>query len=246
MTTARKLFSIAILLLILAACGRDKTEEPAAAPAADAAAVATIAPTTEPADAVPAAATAAPEATQALPVAGDPLEAVTNALRAQMSGGPYRALTSVTTDGTTTDMSAEVIPPDKMHIVIGGGNMELILLDGTLWSKTGDTPWTQMGSPEMMQGIFDSIQGQVEGVTLANVQVVGAEPVLGEPTQVYSYTSTMGEGEGVVTTDVKLWISKERGLPVRLEATGTAMGITSYTLQSIEYDNSIAIEAPTP
>jgi hypothetical protein len=243
MTTARKLFFIALLLLLLAACGRDKAEEPAAA-----APEATLAPASGPtaAPALPADATAAPAAAQVVGLSDDPLEAVTNAMRSQMSGGPYRAQTSVTADGTTTDMTSEIIPPDKMHIVIGGGNMELILLDGTLWSKSGETPWAQMGSPEMMQGIFDSIQGQIEGATLTNVQLVGAEPVLGEATQVYSYTSTIGEGEGVVTSDVKLWISKASGLPVRMEATGTAMGSTSHTLQSIEYDNSITIEAPTP
>jgi hypothetical protein len=262
MTTMRKrlstLFSITVLILLLAACGDDKEAEPAAvasAPETNAVATTVVA-TTAPANAAPAseataapapseAAAQSPAAPQAAAPSDDPLQAVTNAMTAQLASGPYRATTSVEANDTITEMTAEVIPPDKMHIVIGGGNLELILINGTLWSKSGDAPWAQMGSPDMMQSIFDSIHGQMDASALSNVQYVGAEPVMGVATQVYSFTSTLGEGEGLVTSDVKLWINKENGLPVRMEATGTGMGTTSHTVQSIEYDDTIAIEAPT-
>jgi hypothetical protein len=167
-----------------------------------------------------------------------------NAMSAQLSGGPYRATTTVDADGTITEMVAEVVPPDKMHVVIGGGNLELLLIEGTLWSKSVDAPWAQMGSPDMMQSIFDSIHGQIEESNLTNVQYVGTEPVFGEATDVYTFTSTLGEGEDAAVSDVKLWISQATGLPVRMESTGTAMGVTSHTTQAIEYDNTIAIEPP--
>jgi hypothetical protein len=122
----------------------------------------------------------------------------------------------------------------------------MILISDTLWSKSGGAAWTQMGSPDMMQSIFDSIHGQVDTGSLSNVQYVGAEPVMGVATDVYSFTSTLGGGEDVVTSDVKLWISKVSGLPVRMESTGTGMGTTTHTIQSIEYDSTITIEAPAP
>jgi hypothetical protein len=150
----------------------------------------------------------------------------------------------VDADGTITEMVAEVVPPDSLHIVIGGGNMEMILLGGTLWSKSGEAAWTQMGSPDMANAIFDSMQGYIDGAALTNVQHVGSEPVFGQQTDVYSFTSSLGEGEEAVTSDVKLWVSQATGLPIRMESTGTAMGVTSHVVQAIEYDPSITIAPP--
>jgi outer membrane lipoprotein-sorting protein len=170
---------------------------------------------------------------------------VTAALTAQISGSPYRATTRVDTAGTVTEMIAEVIPPDAMYVTIGGGNMEIILLDGTVWSKTGEAAWMQMGSPEMMAGIFDAIRGQTDGSAMSNVQLIGTEPVFGVSCDVYSFTSTLGEGEGAVSSEVVLWISKESGLPVRMESSSTHAGVTTTAEQSIEYDDTITIAAPT-
>src|SRR5690606_32740033 len=111
--------------------------------------------------------------------------------------------------------------------------------DGTLWSKSGETPWTQMDGTEMIEGILDSIGSEIEGSVLTNVQHTGAEPVLGDAAQIYSFTSTYGEGEGLVTSDARLWVSNATGLPLRMEATSTAMGVTSEIVQMIEYDDSI-------
>jgi hypothetical protein len=251
------LVSTGLLIVLLAACGRDKEAEPtASAPIQDAAPAstqpATDAPTAAPAaQAAPEAVTTAPDTAQATAPSsdapsGDAQQTILAAMAAQVAAGPYRATTSVDADGTITEMTAEVIPPDKMHVVIGGGNLEMILISDTLWSKSGGAAWTQMGSPDMMQSIFDSIHGQVDTGSLSNVQYVGAEPVMGVATDVYSFTSTLGGGEDVVKSDVKLWISKESGLPVRMESTGSGMGTTTHTIQSIEYDNTITIEAPAP
>jgi hypothetical protein len=86
----------------------------------------------------------------------------------------------------------------------------------------------------------------MEGSIFSNVQLVGSEPVYGVATDVYSFTSSAGEGEDAVTSDVKLWINKATGLPVRMEATSVANGANTHTVQNIEYDNTITIEAPAP
>lgn len=251
MTTMRKRFSIGLLtitivLMALTACGRDKTDaatedlpaDVTAVPAAAATEVAQADEATEESSAESSASTAQD--------GGDPLAVVSNAMLAQLGGGPYRATTTINSDGTVTEMMAEVIPPHTMHIVIGGGNMEMILLEDTVWSKSGDAPWAQMGSPEMMQGIFAAIQGQADANNLVNVQHVGAEPVMGVATDVYTFESAMGDGEGAVTSDVKLWIAKESGLPVRMESSSVANGVTTTAIQTVEYDDTITITAPTP
>jgi hypothetical protein len=253
---ARRLALLISLALLVAACGRGNREEATAVPptATPAAAAAPATPTAAPAaaEAEPTEAPAAVEETaepaeeeaQASVAGDDPVAVVSNAMAAQFSGGPYRALTTVESEGTITEMSAEVVPPANMHIVIGGGNMEVILLDGTLWSKTGGSEWMQMGSPEMMQGMFDMISGQIERSELSNVQFVGSEPVMGEQADVYAFTSTLGEGEQVMVSEVKLWISEASGLPIRMESTSSGAGVTSKATQTIEYDSTITVEAP--
>ena len=172
----------------------------------------------------------------------DALAVVTNAMAAQVAGGPYRATTVVNSEGTVTEMVSEVVPPDKIHVIIGGGNMEIILLEGQVWSKTLGAEWAQMGSPEMMQGIFDTINGQISDTTLTNVQFAGSEPVFGVQTDIYTFTNALPDSN--VSSDVKLWISQESGLPVRLESTNVAAGVTSTVVQTIEYDDTITVEAP--
>ncbi len=177
---------------------------------------------------------------------GEPMSIVRDAMLAQLSGGPYRATTTIDAEGTVTEMVAEVIPPDTMHVTIGGGNMELIMLDDTLWSKSGESPWMQMGGTQMMEGIMDAMRGQADAENLINVQLVGSEPVFGVQTDVYTFSSVMGEGEGTISSDVKLWVAQESGLPVRMESSSVANGMTTTAIQTIEYDDSITITAPTP
>lgn len=248
MKTVRTILPIVMALLMLAACGRDKEAEatPTAAPQA-AESVATEVPTAAVVEATPTAlpvdATAIPAAQVAIP-SGDPQADILNAMAAQMGGGPYRATTTMDAGGTITEMTTEVVPPDSMHVTIGGGNLELLLIDGVLWSKSGETDWEQMGSPEMMQSIFDSVQNQFDAGSISNVQHVGTEPVFGEQTEVYSFTSTLGEGAEALTSEVKVWLSQTSGLPVRMESTGTVNEIPTHTVQSIEYDDTITITAP--
>ena len=47
-----------------------------------------------------------------------------------------------------------------------------------------------------------------------------------------------------VKSDAKVWIDSASGRIVKSESEGEAMGIKSKTVQTIEYDPSIKIEAP--
>jgi outer membrane lipoprotein-sorting protein len=268
MTVLRKRMALRVLclclvLVVIAACGRNRNEEtPAeAAPAAASAPTAAPAPDAAPApesvtESATESVTAAEVATTtqsapasdaaAMPAGGDASSMVSSAMQAQMDGGPFRATTTLNADGTVTEMVSEVIPPDTMRVVIGGGNMELIMVDGTLWSKSGESPWAQMGGTQMMEGILDTIRGQADTNSLTNVQLVGSEPVLGVQTDVYTFTSALGEGEGAITSDVKLWVAQDTGLPVRMESSSVANGVTTTAIQTIEYDPAITITAPTP
>jgi hypothetical protein len=217
---------------------------PATATSAPAAPAATEAPASS--QAAPQAAISQTATSETVGGASDPQQAVLNAIQAQLHGGPYRATTSVDSGGTITEMKTEVIPPDTMHIVIGGGNLEMILIKGVLWTKNNGADWQQMGSPDMMKNIFDSIQNQFNESNLHNVVYAGQEPVMGAQTDIYSFTTSLGEGTDAITSTVKLWVNQADGLPVRLESNGVTQGVAAHTVQSIEYDKSITVTAPMP
>ena len=259
MKRSPKFFAVAILLFLLAACGGDAEEATAVPTEAPASATATTAPAANPTAApveptaaaveateAPAEPTAAPQAEQAAAPSGDAQEAVLNALRLQLTGGPYRAISTVAAEGTTTEMTAEVIPPSTMHLVIvaEGGNTEMIWTGEKLWMKSGETPWMEMPGGDMIQGMIDSVLTDVENSMITNVQLIGPESVEGEAATAYSYESSVGEGDEMITSTNKLWISDVTGLPIKLESNSQAMGITSHTVQIIEYDESITTNHP--
>jgi len=130
-----KRFVLPLLLLtslLLAACGGGSTAAPTSAPNQTAPTSAPeVKPTTAAATDAPAAATAttapaatattAPVATQpaapVLPV-GDPKAVVIKAIKAQLTAGPSRTLTLVETSDSKTQLTAEMVPPDRLHIVM--------------------------------------------------------------------------------------------------------------------------------
>jgi hypothetical protein len=193
-------------------------------------------PTTTPT--TPATSTAAPT-TAPLTAAGDPRQAVLNALHAMAQAGAYRVHSTTTTDeGNTIQISGEVILPDRFHLVMNGRE---ILIIG---NKTGDQ-WTEfpvdVGS--IVSGFMGGMTAEMEK-SISDVESVGPDTVNGVPAQVYQYTSSFKAGDQEVKGTAKLWVGVANGLPIQQEVDGEFAGIKSKTVQEIEYDPSIKIEAP--
>jgi hypothetical protein len=254
-----KLIALSMCVLGLAACGGGTEPEPTVAPPVTVAANPTAAPAeptaapveptavTEPSkDAAVEPTAAQADVETAAPSGGAAYDAVISAMRGQFSGGPYRAVATTETAGSTTIMTSEVIPPDSMHIVITGDgeSTEVISVGGAMWTRTGDSEWTALPGGEMMKDMIESMLANVDGSLVSNVQLVGPEVLDGEATTVYTYSSSLGEGESAITSENKLWIADASGLPIKLESNGSAMGIANHIVQTIEYDDRITIEAP--
>lgn len=257
------LVALFVLTLLLAACGGSPaapTAAPAAptapaaattapaAPAATSAPAATAVPaaTTAPAPTVAPTATPAPTAVPA-PV-GSPQDAVVAALQALLQAGPYRTKTTIVAGSDTINLVGEMIPPDKLHTRMTSGSFEseTIVIGDAVWSKR-DGAWSVLpvSGKEMLQSAFPALAVDQLIGTISNAGSAGTETVDGEPTNVYTYTSTtdLGAGSQVISA-VKLWVSARRGVPVKQEVVGEAGGVQSTTVQTIEYDPTITIAAP--
>jgi len=249
MTTLKSTcFAAALLaaLLLLAACGGEATPESANAPAP----AATSAPAVSAAQpaAQPAAPAAAAPASAALP--DDPKAAILQALRRQLTAGPYRSTTTITVGGAPQTVTGEVIPPDRMHVImdLGDMKMEMIYIGDKTWSKQGDGPWQssdQMGAAA--GGLVDESMIADTEQTITEAALVGPEQVDGVDTLVYAFTtdlskSTLTPMESIVHS--KVWIATATGLVVRQEIEDTSAESPSKTVQVVEYDPSITIEPP--
>lgn len=234
MATVRPIFFLFALLLALSAlsaCGGES------APAAT---------STPP----PAAASSAPAQPAAASLPGDPKAAVLQALRAQLTAGPYRTTTTITVDGDDQTAVATLIPPDRMHLImdLGGMKTEMIYIGDKVWSRQGDAAWVEsdnMGTPG--GALLDEAMIADTEQTITAAALAGQEQVDGVAALLYTFTtdlsrSTVMPMEGVA--DTKLWVDAATGRIIRQESTTTAAGTTSTTVQVVEYDPAITIEPP--
>jgi hypothetical protein len=174
---------------------------------------------------------------------GDPRQAVINSMNAMLKAGPYRIhMVSTTADGTSTTMDGEVILPDSFHLTTTTG--EFIILGSKAYIKQ-DGKWSlfpmDMGS--MVSGLRSSFTEEAMN-NIKDVSYVGADTAGGTPAQVYQYTESMTVSNQTITSQVKEWIGIANGLPVKIQVESEYAGIKSTSVQEIQYDSSITIEAP--
>lgn len=233
MIASKQFYMIALLLslFLLAACGGES-----ATPAAPAAAQADA----------PAAASAASAA--ALP--DDPKAAILQALRSQLTAGPYRTTTVITGEDFEQSATAEIAPPDRMHLTMdmGGMQMEMIYIGDQVWSKQGDGAWEvadRMSAPDA--ALLDETMIADTERTITEAALIGPEVLDGVNTLLYTFTTDLNRSEimpmpGVQQT--RLWVDAATGLIVRQEMQDATADMPTTTVQTVEYDPAITIEAP--
>ena len=258
------LFALLLLALLTACGGQTAAPTPTTAPpAAASTAVPTRPPTTAPAGAqTPAGATPTPTLVPlpqrtAAPVASptsaapslpalDPRDAVIKSQRATLNAGPYRTNNVITATTGSLTMIGEVVPPDRYHIVTetAQGKTEIIVVENKTYQKTGDR-WvvSPINAAALVRSLMNTMTAEFEK-SISNAKLVGPEVLNGVPTLVYTYESSIVLDTSTVTSKVKLWVAVATGLPVRQEIDGEVGAIKSKTVQTIEYDPTIKIEAP--
>jgi hypothetical protein len=136
------------------------------------------------------------------------------------------------------DGSIEVVTPDKFHLTFNGGgglgNLELISIGNTTYSKTGNT-WSKNTGGAGTIGIDPtSLTKQVTDVSkTAQTTKGGTDKVNGKSCQIY----TMDDAQSKSKTDVCI----ANDLPVKLVVSG---GGSTVTLTFSDFDSNIDIKAP--
>lgn len=173
-----------------------------------------------------------------------PKQVVINAINKIRQAGPYRTQSTTTTDGKTTQTTVEVVLPDRYHIVMP--NQEMLIVGNKSYQKQNGK-WVAF--PIDIGSIIAGAVGpltQTAEQDISNVQLVGQDTVNGAPATVYQYQEIINSGGSSINSTSKIWIDNASGLPVKQEITGSFGGIESTTVQTIQYDPTIQIEAPAP
>ena len=144
----------------------------------------------------------AAQGSAALPA--DPLAAVTQALKNQQAAGPYRVKTTIDSASGKMEMSAEIVPPDQMRMVIdaGGQKQEMVFIGDKGWMKL-DEEWTESplkGSDMLAQVAAIGVDDLA--ATASEMKQAGTETVNGQEAMLYTYMVDMNKSTAM-KMDVK-------------------------------------------
>lgn len=157
-----------------------------------------------------------------------------------MTLSSYRMDVTVSQGETiTSDMKYEVIPPDKMHVIIdsNGDLTEQIMVGKDAYMKIGES-WMKI--PLDIQAIY-GLGIEMFRNNVKDVKLVGPETVDGTPLMVFEYTYDLN---GVVSTS-KVWVGMLDGYIHRTEGDSTIDGKLYHTITKIyDFNEPITIEPP--
>ncbi|HEY3291191.1 MAG TPA: hypothetical protein VGK87_13770, partial [Anaerolineae bacterium] len=131
---------------------------------------------------------------------------------------------------------------------INGRTTEQVFVGGKGWTRIGTGAWTVMETSlitSMMSLANGTVLGDLTSI-ITDAKSAGTETLDGHAALVYSYVLDMSKASTPMElkTEAKIWINQATGLIVKNESTGTFSGVTSHTVQTVEYDPSIKIEPP--
>lgn len=162
--------------------------------------------------------------------------------KAMQSAGSFRATSESDQDGKSVKVTNEMIWPDRFHITTGA--QEFIFVPGGTWMKQGNS-WSKlpMNMSQMAQSLSPDAMRQ-SLANLTNARILGEEKVDGHDAIVIEY-DTSATVMGIATrSHVKAWIDAKSRLPLKQEASGTAMGRKSDSVTTYEFIPGLRIEAP--
>jgi hypothetical protein len=169
-------------------------------------------------------------------------QAVLASIDAMEVAGPYKTHTIVTAGDRTFESIAEVIPPDRFHVIASG--QEMLIIGPKSYIKQNGK-WISFAADvsEIVAGVRGSLQDDI-AYRISDVQQVGQETVNGTPAIVYQFKEDVGSGSDQISSLVKLWIDQARGVPIRQEIDSDVKGVKTHTVQVIQYDPNIVIDDP--
>ena len=142
-----------------------------------------------------------------------------------------------------TPMKAELefVAPDRHRFKTDKG-METIVIGKTTYMKMGGN-WRKMPM-SLDTNIADMREAfNKEGMKWFNdVKYTGGDTANGRAAYVYAYHNK-GPGAGIGENDSRVWIAKDDGMPIKIEAVYKSGGLKKMTIE-YDYKTPVTIEPP--
>ncbi len=174
----------------------------------------------------------------------DTRQSAITAMQKLADAGPFRFhFVTTGSDGSATDVSGEMIMPDRAHIVTNG--QELIVVSPDVYQKTNGT-WSKIDTNA--NTVLDSLilmytQDVQNGIVKA--QDLGTQTMNGVQARGVGFQTTITNMDGsTASANMKLWYDQSQKLPVHLEVDTDNNGAKTHTVQDLIYDPSITINPP--
>ena len=207
--------------------------------------VPTISPTETPAESLP-------EETEILPtdtpltteesdhILDDP-EAVLQLAMDNQKNNSFHALAMISGNDESFEYQVDYVPPDRYSY--SGPLGELIIIGEDSYLNIGGT-WSApiIDEASLLKGFLSYADTE----KISNVQYLGEEILDGEPADVITYQTEIDFNGSSVISNSKIWIARESGLALKVEAQGEVGPNESITTIVYSYDSSIEINAPVP
>lgn len=175
------------------------------------------------------------------PLATDAKTAILNAVHALEQAGPYHITGEIAGAGATSQITGDVVPPDRFHYTIAtpSGTIEYLGI-GTQGYMKARGAWraSPLSGDDLLQRVEPLRTEVLQGIT--DTALADTDTVNGVPAQIYTYTFHAEN----VTTKARLWVATRNGLPVKLETHSQLAGEQTSATQLITYDPQITIDAP--
>lgn len=196
-----------------------------------------------------------PQPTSAAPVDTDTRTLLTRVFRATQTRKLRMRATIVMQGGRhagTTQIVAEMVPPDTRHVTMSGGPfaMDMLMSGNRTWMRqSADAPWRQLpagpqaGISAAMPRVEDKILASLEAGS-GSIERVGEETTNGHACTIYHATWT-DTAPGQTTprqVDGRIWVGAD-GLAYKVVS--TTAGAESMQFEgTYEYDDALTISLP--
>lgn len=135
----------------------------------------------------------------------------------------------------------EFVSPDR-HRLKTGRDMETIVIGQTTYIKTGGS-WRKM--PMSLDTTITDMRDAFNKEAMkwfSDVKYAGEETVDERAAYVYSYHNK-GPGAGVGENDSKIWVAKDDGIPIKIEAVYKSGKLKKMMIE-YDYKTPVTIEPP--
>lgn len=158
----------------------------------------------------------------------------------RFAGLPFFRAKMTTQGPTPITTEMEYAAPDRYRIRSSSA-IEMIVVGPATYMRINDR-WQLMALPiDSSVAEIRSAFGKEGSRWFDNVKHVGEESVAGKPAYVYTYRGKSPDGAG--ENESKLWVSKAKGLPLKVESAYKAGTLKTISIE-YDYDTPVSIEAP--